>query len=121
MKTALLVLVHGSPRPDANDVMFRVVEVVRERQIFDMVEVGFLECNAPLISDAIDACVSQGATEITAVPYFLHTGTHVADDLPALLDDAQVRHSFVTFKLGRYLGASPILADILLERAQERL
>lgn len=118
MKTALLILVHGSPRPEANDVMYRVADVVRARHAFDIVCVGFLECNTPSIPDAIDACAAQGATEITAVPYFLHTGTHVADDLPALLDDAQARHSHIAFKLGRYLGASPRIADILADRAR---
>ena len=51
MKTALLVMVHGSPRPVANEDMFRVVEEVKRRGAFDVVEVGFMECNAPTIPD----------------------------------------------------------------------
>lgn len=117
MKTALLVMVHGSPRPVANEEMFRVVARVQERGVFDLVAVGFMECNEPMISDAIDACVAQGAGKIVAVPYFLHTGTHVADDLPTLLEAAQSRHPRVEFALGRYLGASPRLTDILADRA----
>ncbi len=118
MKTALLVMVHGSPRPVANEDMFKVVEVVKERRAFDIVEVGFMECNAPTIPDALDACIAQGAERVTAVPYFLHTGTHVADDLPTLLDEAQARYPHLSFAMGRYLGTSPRLTDILAERAQ---
>jgi len=118
MKTALLVMVHGSPRPAANEDMFRVVEEVRARGLFALVHVGFMECNEPDIPDAVDACVAQGAEKVIAVPYFLHTGTHVADDLPALLEDAQRRHSGVLFQMGRYLGASPQLTEILATRAQ---
>jgi sirohydrochlorin ferrochelatase len=113
---ALLVLVHGSPRPTANADMFGVVEVVRDWGIFPIVEVGFLECNAPTIPEAIDSCVAQGATRILAVPYFLHTGAHVAEDLPALLAAGRERHPQVEFRLGDYLGRSERLTDILAAR-----
>lgn len=114
--TALLVMVHGSPRPIANEEMFRVVNVVRKREVFPIVEVGFMECNEPAIPDAIDSCVRQGAAEIVAVPYFLHTGTHVADDLPTLLEDGQRRHPGVRFRMGDYLGRSSELTEILRDR-----
>ncbi len=117
-KTALLVMVHGSPRPIANAEMFRVVEVVKERGAFPIVEVGFMECNEPTIPEAIALCVGQGATEVIAVPYFLHTGTHVADDLPTLIEEAMARYSDVTFRMGDYLGRSERLTDILTERTQ---
>jgi sirohydrochlorin ferrochelatase len=117
MRTALLVMVHGSPRPVANEEMFRVVELVKGRGVFDRVEVGFMECNEPTIPAAIDACIAAGAERIVAVPYFLHTGTHVADDLPTLLTEAQARCPDVEMAMGRYIGASPRLTDILADRA----
>lgn len=118
MKTALLVMVHGSPRPVANEDMFRVVEEVKARNVFDYVQVGFMECNEPTIPDAVDACAAEGAERIVAVPYFLHTGTHVADDLPTLLEEARERHPHVQFQMGRYIGTSPVLTDILAARAR---
>lgn len=117
MKTALLVMVHGSPRPVANEDMYRVVETVKKRGEFDVVEVGFMECNEPTIPDGIETCIAQGAERVVAVPYFLHTGTHVADDLPTLLEEARARYPHVKFAMGRYLGASPRLTDILADRA----
>ena len=117
MKTALLVMVHGSPRPVANGDMFRVVEEVKARAVFDHVAVGFMECNEPTIPDAVDACAAEGAERVVAVPYFLHTGTHVADDLPTLLEEAQERHPHIQFQMGRYIGTSPLLTDILAARA----
>ena len=111
-------MVHGSPRPIANQSMFQVVEEVKARGIFDWVEVGFMECNAPTIADAADACAASGAERVIAVPYFLHTGTHVADDLPTLLDEAAERHPQVQFQMGRYIGTSPKLTEILARRAQ---
>ena len=113
---ALLIMVHGSPKPIANSEMFRVVEVIRQRKACLIVEVGFMECNDPNIPEAIDTCVAAGATSIVAVPYFLHTGTHVADDLPTLLETAQSRHPDIEFRMGPYLGQAPQLTDILADR-----
>lgn len=121
MPDALLVMVHGSPRPEANADMFAVVMEFRKRpdaaHHFPIVEVGFMECNAPSIPDAIDVCVTRGATCIVAVPYFLHTGTHVCEDLPTLLEEAQERHPGVTFRMGDYLGLSLRVTELLAARA----
>lgn len=120
-KTALLVLVHGSPRPVANNEMFRVLDELQNRPDasgFPIVQAGFMECNEPSIPDAVDLCVQAGAGRIVAVPYFLHTGTHVCDDLPTLLEEAQEKYPQVEFLMGDYLGLSPRLTDILETRAQ---
>lgn len=117
-KIALLVMVHGSPRPTANEEMFQAVEVVRQRGAYPIVAVGFMQCNEPDIPTAIESCVAQGGTEIVAVPYFLHTGKHVVNDLPTLLEKAQARYPSVRFRLADYLGRSPKLTKILLARAR---
>ena len=121
MPDALLVMVHGSPTADANADMFRVVEELaarpEARERFPVVEVGFMECNEPTIPEAIERCVGRGAGRVVAVPYFLHTGTHVADDLPTLLEEAQARHPQVEFLMGDYIGLSPRLTDLLAARA----
>jgi sirohydrochlorin ferrochelatase len=116
MKEALLVMVHGSPRPIANNDMFAVVDVVRERGVYPIVEVGFMEINEPSIPEAIERCVAQGAERVLAVPYFLHTGNHVTDDLPTLLEQAQAQYPHVLFLMGDYLGHDPLLADVIAER-----
>lgn len=118
---ALLALAHGSPRPEANDGLFRALERIRARGDYPIVHAGFLECNAPSIPEAIDACVAEGATRIVAAPYFLHPGTHVGEDLPALLEEGQARHPAAEFLLGEYIGRSPRLTDLLAERAEETL
>ena len=114
-------MVHGSPRAAANADMFRVADVVRERGVFDIVEAGFMECNEPSIPQAIETCIRSGAERVIAVPYFLHTGTHVADDLPTLIEQARERYPSVEFSLGRYIGRSPKLTDILAARAEAAL
>ena len=117
MMEALLVMVHGSPRGAANDDMFMVVSLVRERGAYPIVEVGFMECNEPSIAEAIDRCVAQGAERVTAVSYFLHIGNHVADDLPTLLEQAPARHPQVEFLMGDLLGSDATIADVVRDRA----
>ncbi len=119
--TALLVMVHGSPRPTANADLYRVVEALRNRGVYPLVEVGFMECNDPDIPTAIDRCVAQGATRILAVPYFLHTGTHVAEDLPHLLNEGRLRHPDIEFRMGDYIGRSSYVTDILSARIHHAL
>jgi sirohydrochlorin ferrochelatase len=101
----------------ANDEMFRVLDVIRARHEFDIVEAGFLECNEPDIPTAIAGCVNRGAREIVAVPYFLHTGKHVANDLPTLFEAAKERYPLVQFRLSDFIGRSPRISDILESRA----
>lgn len=117
-RTALLVMVHGSPREESNIDMYEVVEGVRAAQEYFYVQVGFLECNAPLIPQAIANCVEAGAQRVVAVPYFLHAGRHVADDLPGLLEDASRQYPQVDFLMGEYLGQEPLLAKVLLALAE---
>lgn len=116
---ALLIMAHGSPRPEANDDIRAVAEVVRERGIFALVTIGYLDCNAPDIDTAIDEAVAAGARSITAVPYFLHTGKHLLRDLPAALRSGIERHPGIEITLGRYLGSQPQMAAILRLRMTE--
>ncbi len=116
---ALLIMVHGSPRPESNRDMFAVVELLRASNSFAHVEVGFMECNEPTIPNAIAQCVEAGAQKIVAVPYFLHAGNHVADDLPTLLEEAQQQYPHVEFLMGDYVGHDAAIADVLRDRVLE--
>lgn len=117
--SSLLVMVHGSPKMESNAAMFRVVERVKTQSKYSDVAVGFMECNEPDIPTAIENLVSNGAKSIIAVPYFLHAGTHVADDLPTLLEAAQQKYGDVEFLLGDYLGREQLVTGVLRARLGE--
>jgi sirohydrochlorin ferrochelatase len=115
-KTALLVMIHGSPDEKANQPMLDVLNDIMQRGIFNFVQPGFMECNAPTIPEAVDICASQGVDTIIAVPYFLHLGTHVADDLPTQLTQAQEKYTSIKILMTDYLGRFPQLTDVLHDR-----
>jgi sirohydrochlorin ferrochelatase len=119
--SSLLVMVHGSPRPESNEAMYQVVDEVRGRDIFNDIEVGFMECNAPDIPTAIENLVARGARRVITVPYFLHAGTHVADDLPGLLEATQAQYPHIEFLMGDYIGRDLRVADVLRDRVREVL
>jgi sirohydrochlorin ferrochelatase len=111
---AILLMAHGSPRAEANDDVRRVAELVRAR--VPLVIVGYLDCNQPDVPTALDACVTAGASEIAAVPYFLHSGRHFLLDLPALMEDGARRHPGVTINMGDYIGHLPEIAGVVRDR-----
>lgn len=112
-------MVHGSPRPQSNIDMFAVVDLLRLSDKWSHIEVGFMECNEPPIPEAIERCVRSGATKIVAVPYFLHAGSHVADDLPTFLEEAQQKYPHIEFLMGDYLGHDAAIAEVLRDRVLE--
>jgi sirohydrochlorin ferrochelatase len=124
MKTAILMMAHGSRIAEANDAAREVAVMVQEMTGFEIVEVSFRELHEPNIQQGIDACVARGAGRILLMPYFLFMGAHVQHDLPEELLEAQKRHPGLVMEMGGHLGAHRKLAEIEAERicqALERL
>jgi sirohydrochlorin ferrochelatase len=121
MKTAILLMAHGSRIPEANDAVREIAETVRKMTGFDIVEVSFREQHPPNIQQGIDACVTQGAERIILMPYFLYMGAHVQEDLPEEMEQARRRYPRVEFAMGRHLGVHRKLAEVVVERIAEAL
>lgn len=121
MKTALLLIGHGSSVADANETLHAIAAMIGNRAEFDMVEVSFLSRDTGDIQDNIDGCVQRGAQRILLYPYFLSAGTHVLNDLPSERDKAARRYPDVRLALAEPLGSHPKLAEIVCERAQEKM
>lgn len=119
MKTAILLMAHGSRIPEANDAVREIAEMVSNFADYDIVEVSFRENHAPNIQQGIDACVAKGAERILLVPYFLYLGAHVLEDLPRELEEARLRHPGVEMAMGRHLGVHKRLAKLVIDRIEE--
>jgi sirohydrochlorin ferrochelatase len=117
VKTALLLIAHGSRQPEANDDLFHVAEQMRARG-WPIVEASFLELAEPSIEDGGAHCVEQGGEMVILVPYFLSAGVHVRRDLAAARTKLAERFSAVVFRLADPLGSHPLLLDVVAERAR---
>ena len=121
MKTAILLMGHGSRVAEANGALHAVSEMVREGTGFEIVEVAFREQHSPNIQKGIDACVAAGAERILLYPYFLFAGAHVLEDLPAEMAEALKRYPRLEMILGKPLGIHPKLGEIVCERIDDSL
>lgn len=119
MKTAILLMAHGSRIPEANNAVHEIAAMLKQMTGFDIVEVAFRELHPPDIQHGIDACVAQGAQRILLVPYFLYLGAHVLEDLPLELEAARMRHPQIEMAMGKHLGVHRKLAEIVIDRIAE--
>jgi sirohydrochlorin ferrochelatase len=118
VKTALLLIAHGSRQPEANADLHYIAEAMR-RHVYPIVAASFLELAEPGIEESGAFCVEQGAERVILLPYFLSAGVHVRRDLTAAREKLAERFPQVEFRLAEPLGRHPLLLDVVAERARE--
>jgi precorrin-8X/cobalt-precorrin-8 methylmutase len=119
MKESILLLGHGSPKKDANNldqVATMLHRMVHADCAENCVRVAYLQFVEPAIPEAIADCVKQGARKIILHPFFLSSGMHVTKDIPEMIDDARKQYPAVQFIYTEPLGIHEKLAQIVLER-----
>lgn len=119
MKTALLLIAHGSRNAEANDDLHHLAARLRTRGTYDVVVASFLELAEPSIPDGAQRCIDAGAQRVTLLPYFLSAGVHVREDLQRIQAELSATYPQVQFLLAEPLGRHPALVDIVVERAAQ--
>ena len=117
----IVIVDHGSRRPEANRHHEVFVEEWRQRGGFRMVEAAHMELAEPSIATAFDVCVAGGCTTVVIAPYFLWPGSHWDRDLPDLAAEASERHPGVRYLVAAPLGPHPLLAEIVEQRVEHCL
>lgn len=112
---ALLIVDHGSRRPEAHQHLEGIAARVREIQPELLVYAAHMELAEPSIHDAIDRAVADGATDIWVHPLFLVPGRHLAEDIPRLVESAATRHGGVQVRVTDALGSLPDIASLILQ------
>lgn len=114
---SLIIVAHGSRREASNQEVRAITGELQATllQNFDRVACAFLELTEPGVSAQIDAEVAAGATQVTLFPYFLAAGSHVSQDLPELLAQAEQRHPQVAFVSQAHLGKLPGLVECIAQ------
>ncbi len=118
MKTALLIIDHGSKRKSANHMLFDIVKLMREQRPDLLVFGAHMELALPTIQDGIDRCVKNGAEHIIAHPYMLSTGRHAMEDIPRMVKQAVSKYPNITCKVTPPLGVDLELISLILKRAE---
>jgi sirohydrochlorin ferrochelatase len=120
MKKALLVVAHGSRRRQSNDEVIELATAVAASTAhdFNVVKSAFLEIAQPSIPEVIKTLAKKGVDQISVVPYFLAAGTHVANDIPAIIEQAKADYPAITFVDSEHIGASTMMTRLILDAAQ---
>ena len=117
-RRAVILIGHGSRAAGADDDMERIAEALRssDGRIVELCRMGGR--GAPF-AEVFEACVRSGAREIIVIPYFLHFGVHLRQDIPELLLDAAAKHPEVRLVLGKHLGYDDSLVALVEKRLGE--
>lgn len=113
----LLLVDHGSRRPEANAQLEDMAARVARLRPGVAMATAHLDVCAPTIADGIAALLTQGCDEIRVLLYFLSDGRHAREDIPALVRSALAEHPQVRVSIGGALGPDDVLAELMLKRA----
>jgi sirohydrochlorin ferrochelatase len=119
VKTAALLIAHGSRLEAANQDLATLAEQLRARHIYPVVEIAYLELAEPTILKAGKNCVQAGATHVYLLPYFLSAGAHVSNDLERFRRELSAQYPLVRFTLCKPLSSHPLLLEIVIDRLGE--
>ncbi len=114
MSRALLIVDHGSRRPEAHEHLEWIAEQVRRARPGLAVYIAHMELAEPSIADAVLACARDGVSELVVHPFFLVPGLHLAEDVPALVEEAARGHTGLRFRITEPVGSAPDIARLIL-------
>jgi sirohydrochlorin ferrochelatase len=118
-KKAAILMGHGSRMPGAAEDMEHVVEHLKNKIDYDIIEICQMSGLGEHFPEVFDRCVEQGATQVVVLPYFLHLGVHLLVDIPGMMQEKAKEHPGVKVILGKHLGFDETLVDLVAKRIGE--
>ena len=122
--SGLILFAHGSRDTKWRQPFESILAQVHSQknsQNNQLATLAFLECMTPSLPEAIDEMVAQGVLQITVIPVFLAVGSHVRQDLPRLLEQAQQKHPNLCVQasaaIGEQLEIQAAIAQFALKAA----
>ena len=114
----VLVISHGSPRPEANAGFAAMVARVAARLDCPNVLPACFSIAKPDIAEQLAELASRGVRRVLLMPYFLYTGQHVVVDIPEILRRCRCEHPDIALELLPTLESDPALEDVVVERLE---
>lgn len=115
MKTAVIILGHGSRSGSADDAVQRIAAEVRKSGRYEIVEHAFLQYVLPSPQEVLENCIRRHAEKIVVVPLFMQPGAHVTKDIPALVEGAKKQHPNIEIMVTDFAGSHPLMTEIVLD------
>ncbi len=115
-QVAVALLGHGSRSPEASRDIDEVAAHLQRQGCFQRVEVCHMSLNKPTFAEVIDRCAADQVGTVVVLPYFLHAGVHLKEDIPALLSAKAKEHPSLKLILGGHLGFDQALVNLVKQR-----
>jgi sirohydrochlorin ferrochelatase len=115
VKTAIVILGHGSRSEGADGSIRRAAALIRDNGSYEMVEHAFLQHASPSLSLVLEDCIRRQIRKVVIVPFFLQSGAHVSTDIPELVVAMKHRHPHLEFVVTDYVGSHPFMVDIITD------
>ncbi|GEQ06437.1 sirohydrochlorin chelatase [Staphylococcus gallinarum] len=115
----VLYVSHGSRVAEAVEEAKSFIEKVKVQIDIPLQEICFLELTSPNLSQGFEKLVAQGATQISIVPVLLLSAGHYFKDIPAEIEENQLKFPNVEVSYGQPLGVQRRLTSVLKERIAE--
>ncbi len=112
----LLAIGHGTRNEQGRQTFLDFVATYQKLDTSRPVIPCFLELTQPTIQKAVDACIQQGYTEITALPILLFAARHNKFDVTNELDRARSPYPQLNFNYGRHFGITPKIIELWRDR-----
>jgi sirohydrochlorin cobaltochelatase len=101
----ILLFAHGSSDPTWAQPFEKILENVRQQTAMP-VALAYLERMQPSLADAVGGFAARGIENVALVPLFLAVGSHMRNDLPVMVREAEARYG-VTIAVCSTIGESP--------------
>ena len=119
-RTALVLLGHGTDlNKNSGGVIYLNAGRIRERGLYDLVEVGFLD-QEPEIGEVVEGVEAEN---VVLIPVFIAEGWHTRETIPhdlALTGEVTAREGKTIF-YGAPVGTHPAMANLIAARAREAM
>jgi sirohydrochlorin ferrochelatase len=116
---AIILFGHGSRIPGAGEGMEQVAQRMRDKLGPGIIDICYMSRLGPHFPEVFESCVARGATKVIVMPYFLHSGLHLIEDIPDLLRDKASKYPHVKLVLGKNLGFDECIVDLVIKRLDE--
>lgn len=116
LKSAILLVGHGSRRSEANDALVKLRELVEWKRPGSKIAYCFLQFAKPNLREALAELDENHLEEITIVPVFLYDGIHIQEDIPAILAEEATARPHLRLVLAPVLGIDERMAEIIWDR-----
>jgi precorrin-8X/cobalt-precorrin-8 methylmutase len=114
---SILLIGHGSSDKRARDAFLYTINYLKT--LFNNVNYCFLELEKPDIEEGVANCLKSHPYSIFVIPYFLHKGIHIQEDILIELDKALKKYHFTNLYISKHIGVDPLVLDLVINLCKE--